>query len=195
MRIAPRKVQPRWSPVRVRPARSARVQVDRGGVRAAYASAGLGEEAADARVQLVEVEGQHRLGVTPGHGLDLGPGRVGGRVGGALRDLGEVDEHLVQLAHHRQDRGHLREVVLLAPRDPAVGHLGDLLAGAEALEDGAPGPAVRAQGGVDAAAVVVGEVEARGAARLVDAEARGRGEGEQDAAQPEALRAVRGEPG
>ena len=165
--------------------------VGRVGPATAYARAGLGEEPADVLMELVDVAREEGLGIGSGQRLDP-VARLGGSiVGGAARDLVEVHQHLVQLAHHREHGAHLAEVAAVAPGDTGVGHLRDLLAGTEALKDGAPGPAVLAQGGVDAAAVVAEQVEARSAAGLVDAEARVGGEGEQDAAQGEAARAVR----
>ncbi len=192
---APRNDQPRWSPVEPSAGEVGARAVLRGGPRPSYASAGLRQQAAHPLVQGVDVGEEQGLGVGAGELLDLGAYDVGSRVGRAPGDLDEVDEHLVELAHHRQHRGHLGEVVLLAPRRPAVGDLGDLLAGAEALEDRAPGPPVLAQGRVDAAAVVAEQVEARAPAGLVDAETGRGGEGEQHAAEAEAARAVRAQPG
>ena len=73
---------------------------------------------------------------------------------------------------------------------PAEGVLRHLLARAEAVEDGAALEPAIAQVRVDAAAEVVVEVDARVAGRLVEGEVGGAGEGERDAAQPDALGAV-----
>lgn len=189
-----RRVQPRWSPSR--PAGQVPAgQVAGVGPPAAYARAGVGQQSADPLVQGVDVEPQERVGVGRRELLDLRARGTRLLVRRAALHLEEVHEHLVQLAHHRQDGRHLRQVVLLAPGDPGVGDLRDLLAGAEALEDRAAGPALLAQGVVDAAAVVVEQVEAGAPAGLVDPEAgRGR-EGQQHAAQTEAGGTVRSQAG
>ena len=80
---------------------------------------------------------------------------AGGRPAGSQR-LGQVPEQLVQLPHDRERGEHLRgraPVPCRQSRPPNV-LLGDLLAGAEAVVDGAAREAALAQLGVDAAAEV-----------------------------------------
>src|SRR5581483_11831626 len=77
-----------------------------------------------------------------------------------------------------------------SPVTAAEGVLGHLLAGAEAVEDGAAGEAVLTQPGVDGAAEPGVQVQARRPGGLVDREVGRDGEGQRDTAQAEAVRAV-----
>ncbi len=194
IRSAPRREQPRRSPVTRRPTRSSYDRSAASGQRRrmrVLASA----RSCPTRSRRPSTSVVSRVvGIGIGQCLDLEAHRSPVRVGSAALHLEQVHEHLVELAHDRQDGAHLGEVVAVAPGDAGVRHLRDLLSGTEALEDGAPRPTVLAQCGVDAATVVVEQVEAGPPARLVDAEAGGGREGEEHAAQPEAARAVRPQP-
>src|SRR5690606_38641795 len=78
-----------------------------------------------------------------------------------------------------------------APPVPAAeGDLGDPLAGAEAVVDGAAAGALLAEPVVDAAAVVRAQMPARGPGRLVHGEVGRGGERQGRTAQPEAPGAV-----
>src|SRR3712207_3808023 len=77
-----------------------------------------------------------------------------------------------------------------SPVASAERHLGDLLAGAEAVVDDAPGEPAGAELGVDLAPGVHLEVRAGPACRLVDREVGGAGERRCDAAQPDAAGTV-----
>src|SRR5258707_14374398 len=77
------------------------------------------------------------------------------------------------------------------PVPPAEGDLGDLLAGAQAVERGAAGESARPQPVVDGAAEVGAQVRAWLAGCLVDREVRGGRERGRDAAQREAALAIR----
>jgi hypothetical protein len=144
----------------------------------------------------VDIQVAERLGFAHGQGLDavecIDEVRVDRTSRLESQRLSQVPEHLVQLPHDREDREHLlggrrvRPPVASEERD-----LGDLLAGAEAVVDDAAGEAFRPEARVDRTAQVALEVRTGHVGRLVDREVRRRREGRHDAAQREAVRAVR----
>ncbi len=172
------------------PARSRPRQVG----AAAEPRAGRLEGGAHAVVQVVEVEVEQLVRGGSGQADDLGR-RASAAAGSGLRRPTSVRCASISWSSRitESTAAISPRLSVLAPRDAAVRHLRDLLARAEAVERHAAGPAVLAQGGVDAAPVVVGEVRARRTAGLVHAEAGHRAERQQHAAQGEALLAVRDE--
>lgn len=113
---------------------------------------------------------------------------------GQRERLGQIPEQLVQRAQHREGVEHPpRGGRIVPPVPPTEGPLGQVLAGAEAVEDRAAGEAPLPQGAVDAAAGVGTQVWAGPAGGLVDHEVGGGGERRRDAADPEAAEAVGGQ--
>ncbi len=196
---APRRSAPaRWAPRRSAPARSRRARTAPGrnragpappAVRRPHERARLAQQGVDGGALRVEVhrpQGVRVAGGQPRHPLGQpARGAVQGAGRGAGPDVRDVPEQLVQPAHDREHREHRRAALATAERD-----LDDVLARAEAVVGHAPREPPRAQLLVDAAAVVVTEVDARPAGGLVVGEVRRRRERRTDAAQRPAARAV-----
>ena len=114
-----------------------------------------------------------------------------GMIGAQGEGLGQVPEQPVQVAHHGEDREHLvGDLGYGAPVPATEGHLGDPLAGAEAVVHGAAREPARPEVRVDAAAEVVAQVGARRSGRFRQREVSRGDERGHDAAEPEAPRAV-----
>src|SRR4051794_1707004 len=160
-----------------------------------YRGADPAEQLPDLRPAGGDVEGGQLVGRAGGQALGRGQRRpyLAVQRGGTRQGerLGQVPEHLVQLPQNRED-GELRgrEVRALPPGPAAERDLGELLAGAEAVEHLAAREAPLAQLGVDAAAEVLPQVRAGPAGRLVDREVRRCGERRGDAAEPRAAGTV-----
>jgi hypothetical protein len=157
--------------------------------------AGLGEQRVDPIPVGVDVEGEQFLRGAVGESSRLRqcPSEVvAQRTGrGQGQRLGQIPEQFVQRAHHRERVEHpARGRRVGPPVPPAEGDLGDLLAGAEAVEHRTAGEATLAQVAMDAAAGVRPQVRAGLPGGLVEGEVGGGGEGRRDAADAEAARAV-----
>ena len=194
---APRRSAPgRWAPRRSAPARSRRARRHRAGTghprpavrrpdqRAHLRAAGGSTAARSASRSTARRASGSPVASRVTRSATRRRRRAGSRPrGGTGRP--HVPEQLVQPAHDREHREHRRAALATAERD-----LDDVLARAEAVVGHAPGEAPRAQLLVDAAAVVVTEVDARPAGGLVVGEVRRRRERRTDAAQRPAARAV-----
>lgn len=107
------------------------------------------------------------------------------------KGLGHIPEELMQVPHDRESREHLLgDSRVLPPVLTAEGDLRDLLPRPETVIDGATSKTLLSQSGVYAAARVRLQVGTGVPGGLVDRKVRRDREGRNDAAQPEAARAV-----
>ncbi|GHJ53825.1 hypothetical protein Nm8I071_31320 [Nonomuraea sp. TT08I-71] len=177
------------------PRRSAPARPARAGPAGPRLLAGPGQQPVDPVPLRVDVDGEQFLRGAVGEPSGLGEGGgqlVPQRAGrGQRQRLGQIPEQLVQGSHDGEGVEHPPGGRRVGPPvAPAEGALRDVLAGAEAVEDGAAGEAALPQVPVDAAAGVGAQVRAGLTGGLVEREVGGGGERRRDAADPEAARAV-----
>ena len=153
------------------------VVVSVGGVGGSYFLADVHEHSTYLLMEVIHGQFQDLVDLTAQCAFDGDP-QLGGpvlevRVVGAVRGFDEVPEHLVELAGDLERREHvLLHLWVGAPGGSVEEVLGDVLSGAEAVEDGAARKAPGAQPVVDGAGEVGGEVVTRCCGWLVEGEIR-----------------------
>ena len=112
-------------------------------------------------------------------------------VKGSCLRFGQVPQHLVELADDFEGGEHLvPSLRVFAPALTAEQPLGDGLAGAETVKDGAAAESPRAEGVMDSAGKVGGKVAAGRSGRFVEGKIRRPGEAKGCAAKGKAAGAV-----